>query len=153
MNYDQQFGINQFGGAVIIDFSPPRKPAGRGQAPLPRLVENNLNENQLDPTDGINQSVYVDVNGNKARNPLLTAVDWNGDGDRNDNGVTLNIDTSGSNGRPSACTNASSNSALTGFDDWTNVLINFRPSGDASDGAVNPISEPEPDCKTCFCCR
>ncbi|HSP54091.1 MAG TPA: hypothetical protein VLS25_00755, partial [Dehalococcoidia bacterium] len=70
-------------------------------------------------------------------------VDWNGDGDTADNPVTVNVDTVGANGRPSRCNNGSNNSTLTGHDDWSVIALNFRPFGDAADGAINPVLDPE----------
>jgi uncharacterized repeat protein (TIGR01451 family) len=147
MNYDNQFGINQAGGGTIVDYSPPRFAAGRGQAPLGTLTENNLNEaTLLDNTDATNQFVFVDSNGAKVRNQLNQAVNYNADADTTDAGLTVNIDTSSTaTGRPSACTNASTTDVLTGYDDWTNIVLNFRPFGDSANGAINPVTEPEPD--------
>jgi uncharacterized repeat protein (TIGR01451 family) len=147
MNYDNQFGINQAGGGSIIDYSPPRFAGGRGQAPLGALTENNLNEaTLLDNTDATNQFVFVNANGAKVRNPTNQAVNWNADTDTTDSGLTVNIDTSSTaTGRPAACTNASSTDILSGYDDWTNIVLNFRPFGDSANGAINPVTEPEPD--------
>jgi uncharacterized repeat protein (TIGR01451 family) len=144
MNYDQQFGINQNGGGIIIDYSPPRTGTGRGAAPLGSLQENNLNETVLlDATDGSNQFVFTDGNGNKIRNPLNTTQDWNGDGDVTDTGVTANINTNATGGGPAACNNGGTSSTLNGHDDWTVIALNFRPFGDSADGAINPMTEPE----------
>lgn len=146
MNYDNQFGINQAGGGTIFDYSPPRFAGGRGQAPLGTLRENNLNEAALlDNTDATNQFIFVDSNGAKVRNQLNQAADYTANGDLTESGQTVNIDTSGTNGRPSACTNTDSDEVLTGYDDWTNIVLNFRPFGDSANGAINPVLEPEPD--------
>jgi uncharacterized repeat protein (TIGR01451 family) len=144
MNYDRQFGISQAGGGSILDYSPPRFAAGRGTAPLGTLTENNLDEATiLDATDATNRFVYVNGNGQKVQSQLNQPVDWNGDGDTNDSGLTVNIDTSGSNGNPRACTNTSTSSTLTGFDDWSVIAMSFRQFGDSADGAINPVTEPE----------
>ncbi len=147
MNYDNQFGINQAGGGIIIDYSPPRFAGGRGAAPLPNLVENSLNEGTiLDGTDATNRFVFVDGTGAKVQSALNQAVDWNGDGDTGDGGpLTVNIDTSGTNGRPGACTNGGSSSTLGGHHDWNVIALNFRGFGDSADGAINPFTDPEPD--------
>ena len=146
MNYDNQFGINQAGGGTIFDYSPPRFAAGRGQAPLGTLTENNLNEAALlDNTDATNQFVFIDNAGALVRNQLNQTADYNADGDTTDSGITVNIDTSSAAGWPPACANASTTDVLTGYDDWTNIVLNFRPFGDSADGAINPVTEPEPD--------
>lgn len=144
MNYDNQFGIRQNAGGAIYDYSPPRTGAGRGVAPLGSLTENNLNETAiLDGTDATNQFVFTDANGDKVRNALNTAADYNGDGDATDNPVTVNVDDADTDGNPSDCDNGSSNDTHTGFDDWSAISIQFRQFGDAEDGAVRKITEPE----------
>jgi uncharacterized repeat protein (TIGR01451 family) len=145
MNYDNQFGINQAGGTQVIDYSPPRFPGGRGAAPLPPIVENNLDESLVfDPTDATNRFVFVDDSGVKVQSQLDQPVDWNSDGDTSDSGLTINVDTADINtGRPSRCANSGSTSVLTGFHDWDVVALNFRPFGDSASGAVNPVTEPE----------
>jgi uncharacterized repeat protein (TIGR01451 family) len=150
MNYDNQFGINQAGGGSIFDYSPPRFGGGRGQAPLGTLTENNLNEAALlDNTDATNQFVFVDSNGAKVRNQLNQAADYTVNGNLTESGQTVNIDTSSTaTGNPPACTNASSTGVLTGYDDWRNIVLNFRPFGDSADGAINPVTELEPDIET-----
>ncbi len=148
MNYDQQFGIPRAGGGTIIDYSPPRFPGGRGIAPLPTLVENNLTELVvLDATDAINRFIFVDANGNKVQTPINMSVNWNGDADPpfEAGPLTVNIDTSSTpGGFPARCTNAQTNSVLTGYDDWTNIALNFRRFGDAANAPVNPVVEREP---------
>ena len=145
MNYDNQFGINQAGGGSIIDYSPPRFAGGRGSAPLGSLTENALSEASiLDATDATNQFVFVNGTGAKVRSQLNAPVDWNGNGNTTDAGLlTVNIDTSGTGGSPAACTNGGSSSTRAGHDDWTRISIPFRSFGDAADGAINPITEPE----------
>lgn len=152
MNYDNQFGIRQVGGASILDFSPPRFAGGRGAAPLPTLFENNLNESMiLDPTDGSNRFVYTNPNGRKVQSALNQRVDWNSDGDTTDSGLTGNIDTADDNDTadtsddsPARCANSTSNSTLTGHDDWTRISLPFRQFGDSADAAIDPVNEPEP---------
>jgi uncharacterized repeat protein (TIGR01451 family) len=163
MNYDHQFGINQNGGTSILDYSPPRFAGDRGVAPLPTVVENNLTESTiLDPTDPANQFAFTNANGRKVRTPLqgmdidgdgtIDGTDWNGDG-----AVTagvlppINVDTADNNGTPGntaddapqACINGSSNGTLAGSDDWTQISLQFRQFGDAADGAINKVSDPE----------
>jgi uncharacterized repeat protein (TIGR01451 family) len=140
MNYDNQFGIGQAGGGTIIDYSPPRFAGGRGVAPLPTIVENNLNENTiLDATDATNQFVFVNGNGQPVLSQLNQPVDWNGNGNTNETGLTVNVDIGSG-----ACANGASNSTLTGAHDWNVIALNFRPFGDSADGAINPADEVVP---------
>ncbi|MHC4443704.1 MAG: 6-bladed beta-propeller [Planctomycetota bacterium] len=159
MNYDNQFGIWLNGGGgqdldgngvpdgQIIDYSPPRNSAGRGVAPLSTLAEDDLDESTaLDAADPDNQLIFVNDNGQKVRTGVNGGVDWSGDGDTNDSNISVNIDTSGTDGRPSDCTNANITQdppGLVGSDDWSVISLGFRQFGDADDGAVNP--DPTPD--------
>jgi uncharacterized repeat protein (TIGR01451 family) len=146
MNYDNQFGINQAGGGTIFDYSPPRFAGGRGSVPTVNLVENNLNEATiLDAVDATNRFVFTNLGGLKVQNPMNAGADWNGDGDTADNPVTVNIDTNATGGGPAACANNATNSSLTPFDDWTNISLAFRQFGDSGDGAINPVTDPEPN--------
>lgn len=158
MNYDYQFGIQQNPGSTqgadfdgngtleIIDYSPPQFPRGRGSAPLPQLVENNLNEATiLDSTDAANQLIYTRGAMGKFSSPLNQRVDWNGDGDTNDSGLTLNLNRAGRNGFPGDCApNTLSNETLSGFNDWDNVVLNFTQFSDSKDAPINVVNEPEP---------
>ena len=145
----------------IIDFSPPRFGGSRGSAPLSSLIENDLDESLiLDSSDPANQFVFTNGIGQKVQSPLngdldgdgiitpgIDGVDWDGDGDTDENSVAVNIDTSGLNGRPSDCTNNTiddSTNAIAGYNDWDNVVLNFRQFGAAED-ADRPIDGPEPD--------
>ena len=140
MNYDLQFGIPQVGGGTIIDYSPPRTAAGRGIAPLPQLNESGLDEVSesgvpvvLDPGDGSNRTVFVNCGGAKAQQNLNQSLNWNSDPDPPfETNLSCNIDTSdAASGLPPACQNASSTSILTGYDDWTNIKIDFRQFADS----------------------
>jgi uncharacterized repeat protein (TIGR01451 family) len=147
MNYDNQFGIQQNTGGSIIDYSPPRFPGGRGNATLPSLTENNLNEATiLDATDTANQFIYTRGAAGKFSSSLNQRVDWNGDGDTNDSGITFNLNQAGMNGSSTACaTNTSNNETLNGYDDWKNIkLKNFSQFADSESAAINPVREPEP---------
>jgi uncharacterized repeat protein (TIGR01451 family) len=157
MNYDNQSGINQAGGATILDYSPPRFVGGRGNAPLPNLDEDDLNENiVLDATDPTNMFVFKNSAGRAVQWPLNAAVDWDGDGTPPGTGtpntdVTLNLDTVDNNGTattsddsPAGCRNGTTNSVLRGSDDWTRISLPFRQFGDAADGAINKVSDEEP---------
>ena len=154
MNYDHQIGIPQVGGGSIIDYSPPRFPDGRGNAPIPDLDENNLSETLtiLDPTDATNMFIFVDGNGNKVQWPLNSDIDgdgtadgvnWNGDKVIADTGLPVNVDTDGGLSFLSDCTN-SAFTVLTGHHDWDVIALNFRPFGDSLDGPINPVQDPTP---------
>ena len=165
MNYDLQFGIPQNVGTNIIDYSPPRYAGGRGSAPLPSLVENNLLETQvLDPNDTSNRMVYTNANGRKAQWPVrganrnadaaLEGPDYDSDGILDTVAVTvgINLDTGDSRGTataaddaPPACVNATNNTTLVGHDDWSRISLPFRQFGDSATGVVRPpTNEPEP---------
>ena len=99
--------------------------------------------------------VFKGANGRAVQWQLNQAVDWNGDGTPPGPGtpntdVTLNLDTVDNNGTgtnsddsPSACRNSSTNSVLTGSEDWTRISIPFRQFGDAADGAIHKVSDEE----------
>ncbi len=160
MNYDNQFGISLNTATLgqdldgdgspdgqIIDFSPPRNSAGRGMAVLMTLAEDNLDEaTVLDATDPDNQFVFVNEDGDKVRTALNASIDW--DPNQMGSGLSVNIDTSGSNGRPANCTNGTITSnppGLAGHDDWRVIAMNFRQFGDSANGSINKVDGPEID--------
>ena len=98
----------------------------------------------FDSTDAQNRFVFVDGNGAKVQTNLNAPPDWDGDGNAGENPVTVNVDTSGTNGRPGACTNSDDDDTLTGHDDWSRVSIRFRQFGDSDDGAIDPELDTEP---------
>jgi uncharacterized repeat protein (TIGR01451 family) len=136
------------GGDGVRDADDSDCLGGRSTAPLPKLVENELTELvNLDPGDGNNRFVFVDANGAKRQGELNQNVDWNGDNADppwEAGPLTVNINTSGTNGHPARCTNSYSGSALKGHDDWSVIALNFRPFGDVGDAPVNPTDEPHP---------
>jgi len=151
MNYDHSGGIYTTGGpgtgqdldgdglldGRLLDFSPPRFVGGRGQAPLTTIREDDLDDSLvLDPMDSQNQFAFVDADGVKRRQPLDVAADWGG--------VEVNVDTVGESGQPRLCANGVSDSVLTGHDDWTNLVFAFQQFGDAEDGPIDPVTDPEP---------
>lgn len=155
MNYDLQFGIQQVAGSgqgqdfdldgvlEIIDYSPPRFPGGRGVAPVQQLLEAGLPEGAvLDATDAANQTVYTRGAAGKFNAVLNQGIDWAGDGPTAAN--PLNINTSGANGRPAACTNTTTNETLTGFEDWHFITLSPWAFPDSADGAINRVNQPEP---------
>jgi uncharacterized repeat protein (TIGR01451 family) len=148
MNYDHQLRIRRAGGGNILDYSPPRialDGSTRGNAPLATLEEDNLNEALvLDSSDNQNRFVFVNGDGEKKQNPLITGANWDDFNFVSVDPVTVNIDTVGTNGRPKKCKNGSSSSTLTGADDWSRVSIQFRQFGDLAGSAINPTLEEEP---------
>jgi uncharacterized repeat protein (TIGR01451 family) len=155
MNYDDQFGIQRNGGGVILDYSPPRidfNGKARGVAPLPSLVEDNLDEPFiLDASDTMNQFVFANASGQKIPNSLNVPPDWNNDGDPPfETNLTVDIDIPGANGQPAKCAKnlmappLFPPGTLLGSDDWSKVSLPFRGFGDSDGGAINPVDEPEP---------
>ncbi len=149
MNYDNQFGINRVGGGTILDFSPPRQAldgSSRGAAPLGQLKENDLDDGGvLDGTDASNRFVFTNSGGGKTALGLDQPTNWNADVDPPaESNQTINIDTNATGGGPSGCANTATNSTLNGFNDWTRVSLPFRQFGESADGAINPVTTPEP---------
>ena len=149
MNYDNQFNINRVGGGSILDYSPPRRNLNgttRGVAPLANLVENDLDDGTvLDGTDANNRFVFTDSGGNKVAFSLNQGANWNSDTDPPaELNQSINIDTNATGGGPAACANGSNNDTLEGFHDWNAVSLPFRQFGDSADGAINPVTDPEP---------
>ncbi len=162
MNY-HHFVIQRLDGSEVLDFSPPRQTTGaRGQAPLPDLGEDHLDETfVLDPTDQQTLLAYTVPPTaplpRKRLSPVGAPVDWNGDGVADDTDTSVNIDTSDDSGYPENCTNDvirplvdpdGSNLAqvgpLKGYNDWQNVSLPFLQFGESADGPINPVPEREP---------
>ena len=154
MNYDLQFGIPQNPGSgqgqdlngdgtlEIIDYSPPRTPAGRGNAPVATLIESSLSDGiVLDSTDAANQLIYTRGAVGKFPLPLNQGIDWAGDGATPT--TALNINTSGTNGSPPDCTNFQVET-LVGFNDWNFISLNLQYFPNSANSAVNPEKHVEP---------
>ncbi|MGH8249753.1 MAG: hypothetical protein ACREVI_03480 [Steroidobacteraceae bacterium] len=127
----------------IVDFSPPRfANGGRGQAPLPTLREDALDDGLvLDPSDPDNRFIFVGPDGLQVMRELDAAADWNsGEGEVS----PVNINTSDADGSPAACTNDRLNDELTGFHDWDNLVLGVQGVGDPVEGPFNPTTVPEP---------
>jgi len=155
MSYDLQFGIPQNPGSgqgqdlngdgtlEIIDYSPPRTPTGRRNAPLATLIESSLSDGTvLDSADAANQFIYTRGPAGKFTLPLNQGIDWAGDGATTSGGV-LNINTSGTNGRPASCTNLKVET-LAGSNDWNFISLNLRYFKNSANSAVNPEKQVEP---------
>lgn len=147
MNYDLQSGIPRVSGGSILDYSPARTNLdGTGhRADVGKLDEEDLNENgALDASDPVNRTVFTNNAGTKVNQSLYyDYVNWNGDTDDfypggGDTGVEGNIDTSGSDGNPKACTNDDTDDEVEPANDWLYVSLSFHGFGDASDGAIRP---------------
>lgn len=151
MNYHWSDQIQRLDGTSILDFSPPRRADGsRGPAPLPPLMERSLAESLvLEPGNGEHLIKYTDGHGDMRMTPVGMRVDWNGDGDTEDDGISVNIDDAhGPTGNPRACRNDDIDPAgapLRGHDDWLHVSLPFLQFGDSADGPINPTEEPEPN--------
>lgn len=127
----------------IVDFSPPRfANGGRGQAPLPTLREDALNDELvLDGSDSDNRFIFVDPEGLQVMRDLDAPADWNsGPGATNN----VNVNTSDAGGSPPACTNERLDDEISGFHDWDNVVLGLRGAGDPVAGPHNPTTRPEP---------
>jgi hypothetical protein len=107
----------------------------------------------LDPANRVHQFVFVNALGEKVRSPLngdvdgdglADGTDWDGDGEITDaSGLMINVDTTGTSGRPPDCFNTALE-VMTGYDDWFNMSLPFRQFGNLADAAVNPTVTPEP---------
>ena len=105
----------------------------------------------LDATDTVNQFVFVNGLGQKVRNQLNQAANWDGDGTPGETSISpINIDTSGPNGRPTACTNSATNSTLSDFDDWSAISLPFRQFDDSLTANVNGDTNQEPTLQELF---
>ena len=147
MNYDLQSGIPRVRGGSILDYSPARTNLdGTGhRSSEPKLDEEDLNENgALDASDTVNRTAFTNNAGTKVKQSLsYDYVNWNGDTDDfypggGDTEVEGNIDTSGSDGNPKACTNDDDDDEMEPANDWLYVSLSFHGFGDASDGAIRP---------------
>lgn len=96
---------------------------------LPDLVESNLSE--LTGIGGpANVMVPIGPSGGPLRLVKMSGpVDWNDDGDVADTGVTANLNRDVSAGQEVIST-------LTGFEDWSHLVFNFRRSAHAADGSI-----------------
>lgn len=67
-------------------------------------------------------------------------IDWNGDADRNDSDVKADI-----NHIDALGCDADGRQVIQGFDDWKNLVLNFRGSADFADGAWRVTVPEEPE--------
>ncbi|MGH8896868.1 MAG: thrombospondin type 3 repeat-containing protein, partial [Egibacteraceae bacterium] len=109
-----------------IDNSPiPGRPLDYSRAALATLDEATLNEPAGIGGPAGSRTAFgpppVQVR------PGDAAIDWSRDGDTVDNGVSANINNTGS-----GC--GGSGAVLTGYDDWSNLQYNFRATTDFADG-------------------
>ena len=121
--------------AFQVSYSVPfGNPLDYSQSMLPFLDETSLSE-----PAGIAVSTQPGRNTfNLNANPVCAGtipggvpVHWNCDGDTVDVGVSADVNTDGGL------------SVLAGYDDWDNLLYNFRTTGGFADGAHPDISPPE----------
>lgn len=145
MNYDHQFGIPQTDGTTVLSYSPAPTASGVQNVPLASIDEDSLSESIVfDPADSLNMIVYVNAAGMKVQRPANLWIDWDGDGTQDGGTVQVNVDTSGLNGRPAACTNSDNDDTLHGSEDWSRIVLNLRQFGDSADGALNVFPEDLP---------
>jgi uncharacterized repeat protein (TIGR01451 family) len=148
MNYAHGLGIQQTDNATsqdfnldgtkdcrIFDYSPPRRPAGRGAAPLPPLDEQALDETKrLDPTDLANFGKRFDpVLSQWITMRLDQRVNWDGDNTPNEPSSTANINNDKDG------TGAAILSTLKGFDEWKNLKLSLRGIEDSDKGPRNNL--------------
>ncbi|HEU4912768.1 MAG TPA: hypothetical protein VFV76_12800 [Actinomycetes bacterium] len=146
MNYDLQAGVQRVGGGAIVDYAPPRRAldgSSRGAVPG-RLDEAALDEDAvLDTTDDRNRFVFTDSNGNKRSPALNSNPNYNADTDPpHESGLQVNIDTANRSGIPADCGNMANDSKLDAQNDWQRISLPFSQFGDAADGPVNPVTDP-----------
>jgi len=124
---------------VLLDYSPPRFPGGRGVAPLQTLEEDDLDDSViLDPTDNFNFFRFTDPDDVGITRALDVEADWDDDPSTDLTGFQSNI-----NSWASKCDGALDDQTLTGNDDWTNLTIPFVP--DPITGDAPPDNNPEPE--------
>lgn len=109
---------------------PPTDPDGAG--PLTARIDYSPSDlDDLDEThlkemagigDGTDTALWRCPNGTTGSGVGTGPLDWNCDGDTNDQNVTNDIN------------NDSFTNTLTGFDDWSNLLYDFQRTGDFADG-------------------
>jgi hypothetical protein len=151
MNYNYQ-GVPRGEGETILDYSPPRFPGGRGQAPLADLDEDNLDENVvLDATDATNRFVWIDKDGDRAQAPLNANPNWNEDTDPPlESDVTADIDhydpdeDDDDEGECDDENEGTNGPALKGFDDWKAISLPFRHFADSVDDPIDAGNHPDP---------
>ena len=156
MNYNLQFGIPRLNGGVILDYSPPRQALDGSirSVPLGPLIENALNENApIDTADGLNQTIFMNLNNQMVTLPLASLPNFDGDAINPpfEPSVTVNIDngiaatpTTPRVGAP-GCANGATNSTLNGDNDWAALALNFRQFAAGAEGEViAPVNEDTP---------
>jgi len=140
VDYDQTGG-----GESHLDYSPPLyidvSEVPRRTDALPDLDEANLDETVALSGNPILEFRFTDAHGRRVSQPLTRRADWNGDGDRSDTGISVNIDDDGSSG-PDACDNASADSVIKSHDDWNKLSMPFQHFGASDDGPVHDHTDP-----------
>ena len=129
----QDFNQDGTADCRILDYSPPRRPAGRGAAPLPTLNEQNLDETKrLDPTDPANFSARLSpLSGQFVNMRLDQRTDWDDDGVLDEIGSKANINNDKDNANPPA---PILSAALNGWDDWKGLMLSLRGIEDSDNG-------------------
>ena len=121
----------------LIDYSPPRFPNGRGQAPLPTVNEYGLTDSLvLDPTDNFNFFRFTTLGDVQITRALDEPADWNND--PTETTIPINV-----NSWSDSCDNGA-DEILEGNDDWSQVRIPFYADPITGEAPVNdnPVEEP-----------
>jgi len=122
----------------------PGRPLDYSRACLPTLVENDLDEWLGVQGDSSVLTVYADGYGGFRIAQTSGAIDWDGDGFMEGESVAgdnvhVNINNLGFAG----CEDAADTQALTGYDDWGNLLYSFKGSPNYPEGVHILVADPE----------
>lgn len=137
------------------DFSGlPLPSGGRATAPLPTLVESDLDEEQvLDSGDGVHALRFVDGTGTGRESAVDSPNDWNGQNGIESGDIDpVDINAGDETGSPAACAEASAaaeepaTDTLQGADDWHALVFRFTPDSVVPGASmVDVIEEERPD--------
>ena len=113
--------------------SNPHRPLDYSRLRLRDLDEAHLNENKGIGAEVTGQMLFT-IFSNATNQTVLAAgflpIDWNGNGNATDGNVAANI-----NNFPGWDAESAANEILTGYDDWKNLIYNFRNLDNFADNA------------------
>lgn len=119
--------------AFMLPVRNPYRPLDYSRVQLPDLDEARLNENAGIGAEVTGQMLFT-VYSNAANATVLSAgflpIDWNGNGNASDVNVQANI-----NNFPEWGWESPANETLTGYNDWGNLVYNFRHLKNFEDNA------------------
>jgi hypothetical protein len=106
-----------------------------------------LNEQNLSEPAGVGGPsgvlAYYGVDGASRSSPADGPIDWNGNGAESDTGVNADVNYDKSEHQAS-CGPSPDQTALQGYDDWANLLYDFRQTRDYADNIrVSPHTTPD----------